>query len=121
MALTLFNYLYRDADNYKAWGTIALEGEVARERWQAALGKLEDGELFVAEQLGVPSLYQALYKWSGGPTRADHCWHTFVDVEVVDEAESDVFRWGDAEAFVACLLAVDEWCGDLSPHFRIGG
>ena len=121
MAATLFNYLYRDAGNYKAWGTVSLDGEVAGERWQEALGKLEDGEFFVAEQLGVPPLYGALYELSGGPTPTDHCWHTFVDIEVVNEAEPDALRWGDAEAFVTSLLAVDEWRGELSPHFRIGG
>jgi len=117
MATTLFNYSYRDAGNYKAWGIVALDGEASRERWQAALAKLEAGEFFVAEQLGVPPLYHALYKWSGGPTLADHCWHSFVDIKVVDEAEPDAYRWGDTKAFVARLLAIDEWKGELSPHF----
>jgi hypothetical protein len=120
MATTLFNYLYRDASNYKAWGRIALDGEVAREQWEAALAKLDGGEFFVAEQLGVPPLYQALYKWSAGPTSADHCWHTFLDIEVVDNADSSAYRWGDAEAFVARLRAVTEWRGELSPHFWLG-
>ena len=120
MAITLFNYLYRDAYNYKAWGTFALEGEVATERWDAALTKLEDSEFFVAEQLGVPPLYCTLYWWSGGPTPADHCWHVFDSIEVVIETEPDVYRWGDAEEFVARLFAVDEWRGELSPHFRLG-
>lgn len=120
MATTLFNYLYRDAGNYKAWGTVALDGEVDRELWQAALGKLDAGEYFVAEQLDVPPLYDALYKWSGGPTSADHCWHTFVDIEMADEAEPEAYRWGDAKALVARLAAVDESRGELSPHFWLG-
>ena len=74
----------------------------------------------IAEQIGVPPLYQALYKWSGGPTSADHCWHTFAYIEVVNEAEQDVYPWGAAETFVASLLAVEEWRGQLSPHFALG-
>jgi len=120
MPTTLFNYLYRDAGNCKVWGMIALDGEVSPERWQAALAKLEAGEFFVAEQLGVPPLYHALYKWSGGPTSADHCWHAFEDIEVVEEAEPEVYRWGNAETFVTRLLSVLEWRGELSPHFQLG-
>lgn len=119
MATTLFNYLYRDAGNHKAWSTLALDGEVAAERWNAALAKLESEEFFIAEQLGVPPLYRELYKWSWGPTSADHCWHAFAQIQVVDAPEADAYRWGAAEAFVASLLAVDEWRGELSPHFAI--
>ena len=120
MATTLFNYLYRDAGNCKVWGTIALDGAVVRKQWQAALAKLEAGEFFVAEQLGVPPLYQALYKWSGGPTLADHCWHEFVDIKIVDEAGPDAYLYDNAETFVARLLAVSEWRGELSPHYWLG-
>jgi hypothetical protein len=119
MTTTFFNYLYRDSDNYKARGTVALDGNVAPKWWWAALAKLEGGEFFVAEQLGVPPLYQALYKWSDGPTSADHCWHAFDALEVLDEAEPDAYRWGAAEEFVARLLAIGEWRGELSPHFRL--
>jgi hypothetical protein len=84
------------------------------------MAKLEAGEFFVAEQLGVPPLYQALYKWSGGPTSADHCWHEFVGIEVTDEAPPNIYRWGEAEAFVARWFAVSEWKGELSPHFWFG-
>lgn len=120
MTTTLFSYLYRDADNYKAWGLVALDGEVATERWKAALAKLEAGEFFVAEQLGVPPLYRALYKWSAGPTPADHCWHAYDGVKVADNAAPGAYCWGDTETFVARLLAVDEWRGELSPHFWLG-
>lgn len=120
MATTLFNYLYRDADNYKAWGALALDGAVARNRWQAALAKLEAGEFFVAEQLDVPPLYHALYKWSGGPTSADHCWHEFAGIKIADEAEPDAYRWGEAVAFVNRLRAIQEWKEELSPHFWPG-
>lgn len=120
MATTVFNYLYRDAGNYKAWGAIALEGEVAPEGWNAALANLELGEFFVAEQLGVPPLYNTLYKWSGGPTSADHCWHTFQGIQLVNKPDADAYYWGASKIFVKHLLEVDQWRGELSPHFGIG-
>lgn len=117
MATTLFHYLYRDAGNYKASGVIALEGELDAERWMAALAKFEEGRWFVAEQLGVPTLCYLLYRWSGGPTSADHCWHEFIEFEVTGDAPPDVPVWGAAEEFIARVLAVDEWDGGLSPNF----
>lgn len=116
---TLFNYLYRDASNYKAWGALALNGEVAEERWQTALDRLEDGVFFVAEQLDVPPLYHALYKWSGGPTSADHCWHEFVGINIIAQSTLDAYRWGNAASFVTRLQEVEEWRGELSPHFAL--
>jgi hypothetical protein len=120
MTATLFNYLYRDADNYKAWGTIALQGTAAPECWDAALAKLESGAFFIAEQLRVPPLYEDLYEWSDGPTSADHCWHTFTHLQMVEEAEREVHRWGTIDTFIATLQAVERWQGYLSPHFVLG-
>jgi hypothetical protein len=117
---TLLEYRYRDAANFKARGTVALRGAAAPCDWQRALKSLEDG-LFIAEQLGVPPLYEKLYQWSDGPVAADHCWHEFVGFRVVEEAavDPDVARLGPTEAFVKRLAAVVEWNGALSPHFTI--
>ncbi|MFL9841466.1 hypothetical protein ABS767_10870 [Sphingomonas sp. ST-64] len=118
--MTLFHYRYRDANNYKANGTVALTGVVPSECWEAALMRLEESEFFVAEQLDIPPLYSALYEFSNGPTLADHCWHEFVEVAVTDTIEPDTPLWGNATDFTARLLAVSEWKGSLSPHFCLG-
>lgn len=120
MAATQFHYLYRDADNYKAHGMIALDGVVTPERWKEALRRLEGGQFFVAEQLEVPPLYQALYRLSGQATSADHCWHTFVDIDLLSEADPSTYHRVACDVFVARLAAVKEWRDDLSPHFGIG-
>jgi hypothetical protein len=52
--LTRFNYLYRDAGNFKSCGSILLEGKLSAEDQERILARLEDGLFFVAEQL--PSL-----------------------------------------------------------------
>lgn len=118
--MTLFHYRYRDAENYKANGTVALTGVVSSQCWEAALTRLEESAFFVAEQLGVPPLYSALYQFSGGPTLADHCWHEFIEVAVTDGLEPDTHLWGSAADFTARLSAVSEWKGSLSPHFCLG-
>jgi len=119
MTTTLFHYLYRDADNYKASGVIALSGKLDDERWKATLTKFEEGTWFVAEQLDVPTLYHILYQYSGGPTSADHCWHEFVELEVTGDHPPDMTPWGSAEEFSARVLAVRDWHGELSPNFLL--
>lgn len=116
--LTLFEYRYRDAGNFKAFGRLALYGALTQDEMRAVRSRLSGDGLFIAEQLNVPSLYEQLYQWSDGPTAADHCWHEFVDIHLVDETEgADACSGGEAKDFVARLLAVDTWQESLSPHF----
>lgn len=39
----------------------------------------------VAEQVGIPPVYQALWELSGGPTEDDHALHEFVTVRAASE------------------------------------
>lgn len=118
MRWTLFEYRYRDAGNFKSNGAVALEGEVSAQEIEAATAALQDGELFIAEQIGVPPLYGPLYRWSDGATADDHCWHEFVAFSPVAENRMgpDVPRFGSVQAFVERLTAVQAWRCELSPH-----
>lgn len=123
MAWTVFEYLYRDADNHKAFGKAAFEGAVDPDLWDSVLRKMDDGTHFIAEQLGLPPLCDQLYRWSGGaPTDADHCWHEFVSVTVVLESDLSlsVPRLGEAKAFVERLSSVEDWNIWLSPNVECG-
>lgn len=117
--MTLFEYLYRDAGNFKAFGSVALEGALSEEELER-VGALLDGDgLFIAEQINVPVLYQQLYQWSGGATRSDHCWHEFLRVTVVEDGEVSpkAHRWGSADRFLKMLASVRRWEEERSPHF----
>lgn len=83
----VFEYLYRDASNYKAWGEILLSGAPTEGEIAALRDCLESGEYFVAEQVGIPALYDQLWTLSGGPTEDDHALHEFVGVRVATENE----------------------------------
>jgi predicted AlkP superfamily phosphohydrolase/phosphomutase len=112
MAWTIFEYLYRDADNHKVFGKIAFEGAVPDAQWELALIRFDDCSHFIAEQIGLPTLYGQLYRWSGNaPTDADHCWHEFVSLAVVDQSNLDasIPRLGTMAAFVERLMEVNEW------------
>jgi hypothetical protein len=119
---TLLRYLYRDAGNFKAFGCLALEGTLSPDEQQALRSHLAGDGLFIAEQLGVPPLYEELYRWSDGPTSSDHCWHEFRDLQIVEDVAvpADAHRWGSAKQFLKRAVAVETWNEELSPHFRLG-
>lgn len=57
----VFEYLYRDASNYKAWGEILLAGVPSQNDIAVLRACLESGEYFVAEQVGIPAVYKELW------------------------------------------------------------
>ena len=72
LAYTVFEYLYRDASNFKAYGSILLRGDFSRDQHNELIQSLEGGEFFIAEQVGMPPLYDLLFQFDGGPTGQDH-------------------------------------------------
>lgn len=116
MVWTVFEYVYRDAANFKAFGFIALEGRVTGADLEFIRGKLDSREYFIAEQIGVPPLYDKLYQLNGGPTDADHCWHEFVGFR---ELAAPTCTRLSKRDFMARFAAVETWNQELSPHFRL--
>ena len=60
----VFEYLYRDASNYKAWGELLLSGMTSQNEIVALRTRLESDTYFVAEQVGLPALYQELWEFA---------------------------------------------------------
>lgn len=122
MKWTVFDYLYRDAGNHKAFGCVVLEGRISETQHSLIVQKFDDGAYFVAEQLDIPVLYDQLYRWSSGSTADDHCWHEWLDFREVEEKllPKESYVWGTVNDFLAKLDAVEFWEGELSPHFYIG-
>lgn len=120
MVWTLFEYLYRDAGNFKAFGCVALEGRIDADDQERIRAKLESGEHFIAEQVCVPPLYDQLYKWSDGATVSDHCWHEFVGFRESGIYPAECPHGGAAVEFVLRFASVTDWNAPLSPHFNLG-
>lgn len=116
---TAFNYMYRDAGNFKAFSTIVLTGCLSAADQELVRTRLDAGEFFVAEQVGVPVLYDELYQWSGGPTGSDHCWHSFIGFKELSAAPEQGVPAIDAAAFVSRFRLITEWDRSLSPHFEL--
>lgn len=74
----VFEYLYRDASNYKAWGELLLSGIPSQNDIAALRACLELDVYFVAEQVGIPAVYKELWDLSGGQSSDDHALHEVI-------------------------------------------
>ena len=84
-----FNYLYRDAGNYKSWGEIIFSNpdDLNLEEIDRRLRLGFDQEiLFVAHQINVPEVF--LYA-EQNLNDDDHCFHEYDSVEVIELCDSE--------------------------------
>lgn len=114
-----FEYCYRDASNYKSWGSLLLQGATSAADVEDLPRHFDSGEFFIAEQLGIPSLYAELWAFSGGLTIDDHVWHTFYALRPAAVSASDAPVFGTVENFIKKVKAVQAWDVTLSSHWDI--
>jgi hypothetical protein len=112
--------MYRDASNYKSWGEILLSGTPSQNNIELLLASLESGEYFVAEQVGIPTLYQSLWALSDGPNDDDHALHEFVALRAANEDDKkSLSLFGDLSNLIITFQSVTKWDYSLSPNFNI--
>jgi hypothetical protein len=115
----VFEYLYRDAGNYKVWGELLLEGEINDEKTARLTLRLEEGELFIAEQIGIPTLYEELWRecQCEPSDELDHAWHEFSEIrEATHEDLERLKPWGSLSALLERFEKVDSWDLALSSN-----
>lgn len=77
---TRFNYLYRDASNYKTCNSVVLKGAITPEMFEEMKSCCEDGhEDFIPEQLGL----DLIRDWE--TTEDDHPYAELEDYELVPD------------------------------------
>ena len=84
--------MYRDASNYKAWGSVVFtnSGEATLSDIEArSLNSFGNDRLFIARQIRIPEVFLYL---DGDITIDDHCFHEYISVEFTTEAENDKHR-----------------------------
>lgn len=70
---TRIKYLYRDAGNYKQFGSVVLSGAITPQEVQTIRTGLESGEYFIPSQVGLADLQPNMPSF---PDRdSDHVWH----------------------------------------------
>ncbi|SFN96653.1 hypothetical protein SAMN05660284_02618 [Formivibrio citricus] len=122
MNYSVFEYLYRDAGNYKAWGALLLEGETTEAEMARIRRHLLDNEFFIAEQIGVPVLYEQLWQQcqSEPSEELDHVWHEFCRIrEATAEDRIQLPTFGTTAALVAAFEAVGKWDWALSRNYEL--
>jgi hypothetical protein len=79
----LFNYMYRDASNYKSAGEVVFEGEYSQELEERLTAAFDGGQFFKASQIGIPEvfLYEDGYEFD---KQDDHTWHEFCGISPAD-------------------------------------
>lgn len=118
---SVFEYLYRDAANYKAWGSLLLQGQVTPEQLQQLKARLESGEFFIAEQIGIPTLYEALWQQNSGPTAHDHVWHSFDSLRPASADEANEPFWGSVAALLSRFARITTWDEKQSDNWNPSG
>ncbi len=85
---TEFSYLYRDASNYKQFGTVVFAGRISEDEWSRLKAACDSGEFFSAEQVRVPSVF--LFGDGEYPSNEDdHCWHEVEDCRFTNKPADD--------------------------------
>ncbi len=93
----VFEYLYRDAGNYKFWNSIifanpsAMSLEKAEERIRCSF---DSHDLFIAHQIRIPEVFLFL---NGEPTEDDHCFHEFASIKPTTDTPNDMYSRSAAE------------------------
>lgn len=90
MSNVVFNYLYRDASNYKNYGNIILENPdnlTIEEATKRIRKTLICGENFIASQIDVPEIF--LWLTSEFNVEDDHYYHEFSGIEETELSATD--------------------------------
>jgi len=114
---TVFEYMYRDAGNFKTVGRQILSGW-SPEAEAVIRGCLEWGDQFVVEQIGMPALCEEHWDSVGeGPSDLDHAFHEFISLRLAGNEGVDMQVWGSLDEVLARMqAAAGKWDVTLSPN-----
>lgn len=118
-SLHAFEYLYRDAANWKTHGLVLLQGPCPPALQAQIIDSLDSGLYFVAEQVKLPALqrrHNAAY--GGADEDLDHAFHEFFALR---PATADDFAHAELTVSVEDLarlfaMAKRQWDCRLSPY-----
>ncbi|MDQ3289256.1 MAG: hypothetical protein M3Q42_13590 [Pseudomonadota bacterium] len=114
----VFEYLYRDGGNWKTHGALLLTGE-AGDAGTVIEQHCESDGLFVAEQVGIPSLsLEHFESCDEGPSNLDHAYHEFAGLRpATDEEVAALPVAGALDSLMARMqAAAGRWNVTLSPN-----
>jgi hypothetical protein len=98
---SIFEYLYRDAGNYKTWCSVLPAGRAAPIDTEIVKAGLDRGAFFVAEQIGVPAAHAMADGAKHTPKEDDHVWHEFSELRPAEADDIVGMPWGTVTELVA--------------------
>jgi hypothetical protein len=114
-----FNYLYRDAGNYKKWAEVVFSNpdRLTVEATTKALRDtfLQDG-LFIAHQVRLPEVF---FSVQGEATSDDHCFHEFDAVEISLETPNDQHARSISQFIAEVKRQAERGWMEFDPHDRL--
>lgn len=116
--LCVFEYLYRDAGNWKTFEKLLLSGKSQSSDPSVISTQLDSKLYFVPEQIGVPPLQQQHldYYNDGDGDDLDHAFHEFLTLrQATPEEIAELRTHGSREALMDRIKAVRSWDVRLSP------
>lgn len=121
VACCVFAYQYRDAANWKTYGELLLAGEASEADISAVVSLFDGGDLFVAEQIGIPSLCEQHFIDYDGPSDLDHAYHEFFELRPATREDIDrmsIFAT-ISDLFARITATGGRWDVRLSPNCDI--
>jgi hypothetical protein len=113
--LTRVNYLYRDADNYKQFGSALLDGTISDEQKCIVAAALDDGDgHFIPEQISWPHPGREMSSW---PSVSDHCW---AEIDIDDPETFEVIDLPASRTGETVVGTVDGWVRTMLEAKAIG-
>lgn len=82
---TLFEFMYRDASNYKQSGAVVLNGRIEEAEVDRIVAALNDGTFFIPEQVGLEHLHGQFTHGAAWDEDDDHVWHTISAISYTDQ------------------------------------
>ena len=121
---TRFDYVYRDAANYKTDYSFVFEGELSEDQIEKFIEACDD-DLFIPRALGLPGGF--LIDDPGYDAEFDHYWceHDFEDsFELVDAEPDEILVCGKrtvikAEEFLELVSRCSNWEHSINNPFNV--
>ncbi len=102
---TKFEYLYRDASNYKTRNTAVYEGELTEKEINEIFEKCDGANDFIPEQVEMPALgFEDI-------TEDDHCWCEMMYITITEDKPTEYDKNGPIKAkdIYNNFMNVKEW------------
>ncbi len=107
MSYTVFEYVYRDAANFKVFGEAWLSGILTAAEKERILYFCDSSEFFVATQIGVDDLLSKMTTDGELLSINDHGWHGVIGFRTEDNLPNENIIWGTAEYFLNKFVETD--------------